>query len=123
MHAGLAHGIYAIFTVNDRLDLPLFEVGHDVYQGALPLRQAYDAGALAATERSEGQLFNVVVLIQAGGLESLLQLLQLRRKHTRLQIHRSGRVLHGVIVDHDQLLNIFRDCGACVLTKLRSCSR
>ncbi len=69
-------------------------------------------------ERSEGQLFNVVVLIEAGGAESLLQLLQLRRKHTRLEIHRGWRVLHGVVIDDDQLLNILRNCGARILAEL-----
>ncbi len=57
-----------------------------------------------------------MVLIETGSAESLLQLLELRRKHTRLEIHRGLRVLHSVVVDDNQLLNIFRYCGARVLT-------
>ena len=41
---------------------------------------------------------------------------------TRFQIHRRRRVLHGVVVHDDQLLNIFGYRGPCVLCELSGSS-
>ena len=69
---------------------------------------------------SEGQLFDIVVLIEAGALERLLELLELRRQDAGLQIHGGRRVLHRAVIDDDDLLHIVRNGGARVAVELRS---
>ena len=77
-------------------------------QRELPLRDAdnLDVVSFAGAICSEGQLFDVVVLVEPGALERLLELLDLRRQDACLQIHRGRRVLHRAVIDDDNLLNI-----------------
>src|SRR5271156_6908113 len=108
-----------VVAVDDWLYLALLEIGQDVHQRVLSLRQAHNPRVMAATtERSKGQLFNIVVLIEARGAQSLFQLFEFGRQHTCFEIHRSWRVLHGVVVNDNQLLNVFGNRGARVLSKL-----
>ena len=109
------------------LDLLLLEVGQDVVERELPLRKTDDprgvAGGALGTEGGEGQLIHVMVVVHAGDLQRLLQALQLRRHHLVLQLHGGGRVLHGPVIDHDQLLHIVGDGRASIAAQLGSRGR
>ena len=60
-----------------------------------------------------------MVFIQAGLGQCFIQLFQFRRHHALAQVHGGLGVLHGAVVDDDQLLHLARNCAAGVGGQLR----
>ena len=77
----------------------------------LALSNADDASSRTAgiTEGGEGEYVGVLINFEAGALESCFEALEFGRKDTLFEFHGRGGVLHGVVIDHDELLNIFGD--------------
>jgi len=121
-HARRTHGPNRRIADHDRLDLLLGKICQDGLVLKLPLSNANNASACSDTECRKSQGFAVLIHLQAAGRQGVLQPLQLRRKYTVLQLHGCRRVLHRLVVNHDNLLNILGDGRACVTTQLRSLS-
>ena len=83
----------------------------------LPLSDADDARSLlyiGGAEGREGERRRRRGFRSGRSFESLFQLFELGGQDAVLEVHRRGRVLHGAIVDGDELLNVLGDGGAGV---------
>ena len=60
-------------------------------------------------EGGEGEDVGILIDFEAGGLEGGLEALEFGRKDAVLQVHGGGGVLHGAIVDDDELLDVVGD--------------
>ena len=91
------------------LGFGLGEVGHDLAGVELALRDADDASSLATgiAEGGEGENVSVLIDLEAGALESCLEALEFGRENAVFELHGRGGVLHGMVVDDDELLNVF----------------
>ncbi len=110
-HAVGAHGVDAVVAEHDGLGFGLGEAGHDLACMELALRDADDASSLPLliTEGGKGEHVSVLIDFEAGALESCFEALEFGRKNPVLEFHGCGGVLHGMVVDHDELLNVFGD--------------
>jgi len=105
-HAVCTHRIHTIGAHLGVLDFLLQPGRLDGVKVELTLGDADDPRSLhiARPERGKCQCIDVVVFIQAGTLERIFQLLDIRRQDAVLQVHGRSGVLHGAVIDGDQLL-------------------
>ncbi len=64
---------------------------------------------LGSRKAAKAEDVSVLVDLEAGALEGGLEALELRGKDAVLELHGCGGVLHGAVVDDDELLNVFGD--------------
>ncbi len=74
-------------------------------------------------EGGKGKSVGVLVDLEAGALERGLETLEFGRQDAILEVHGGGGVLHGAVVDDDELLNVLRDGGLGVAGKLRGVAK
>ncbi len=88
--------------------LLLLEIGHDTGEIELSLGNAnrfkFVAGSRQAKE-GKRKLIHVVIVVQSGLAERVVELLEIRRHHLIAQFHRCIRILHCPVIDHHQLLH------------------
>src|ERR1700753_121778 len=107
-HAIRPHGVDAGIAEGVGLDLVLGEVGHDLAGVELALRDTDDACALAAgiTQSSVSENIGISVDFEAVALECGFKALEFGREDAILELHRCRGVLHGVVIDDDELLDV-----------------
>ena len=74
-------------------------------------------------EAGECQLFHVVIIVNPDATSAFSSSLSSGGITRAFQVHGSLRVLHGAVIDHDQLLHIFRNGAARIGAELRTESR